>query len=203
MSKKEAVTLTDIYNEMGSMYSDLMNKMEDLRHQIIALQSKEKPAENADNSEIPNGDIPNTEYITITRDGVFIGDQPATQYLGQDIYNLDKLPMLLAQGSVVMEFEHNIGIKELHVLASETKGEYAEVGTPSAMHGGSAWCRMVFNDGRASAWVCCYANSASNCAQFCAHYCAYDVQRYGSTAFRASVFSSVGNIHEIGRDNNE
>ena len=57
--KKQSITLEMIFNEMGSMYSDLMNKMEDLKHELreftqITGNNSENSTQNSTN------DIPNT-----------------------------------------------------------------------------------------------------------------------------------------------
>ena len=84
--KKQSITLEMIFNEMGSMYSDLMNKMEDLKHELreftqITGNNSENSTQNSTN------DIPNTEYVTITADDVLVGGEPTRQYHGQDLYN--------------------------------------------------------------------------------------------------------------------
>lgn len=127
--------------------------------------------------------IPNTEYITVNANGIFVGGKPAETYRGEHI---------LFPGDVLKYFADiqklNKNVAELHVLSSETSGEYAKVGNPSGNHGRNAWCRVKFNDGRVASWVFDYARSSSaNCANFCAYYCASHV-RGNDAAFRSAVF---------------
>lgn len=62
--------------------------------------------------------IPNTEYITITSNGIFVGGRPATKYRDTEIWD---------QWHVVRDFkafhdsimqEYNLGISEMHVAST-------------------------------------------------------------------------------------
>ena len=86
--------------------------------------------------------IPNTEYITINKDGVFVGEKPATKYRGEDICWLLGLQKKFAD---IQRLNKNVA--ELHVLSSETCGESAKPGNPSGKHGLNAWCRVKFENG--------------------------------------------------------
>jgi len=55
-------------------------------------------------------DIQNTEYITINKDGVFVGGKPATTYHGERIYALDDIRADFAEIQ-----RQNIKIEEFHV----------------------------------------------------------------------------------------
>ena len=138
-------------------------------------------------------DIGDDKYVTIKIDGVFVGGQPATQYNGQNIYNLDNLVKYLVAGDALMKYEHGVGIDEIHCLQSSTDGEYSKLGNPVAdANGTRAWCRVKFADGKLSPWVFNYGyGSASNCASNCANCCGYYVQDLA--VFRASVFAAAGN----------
>lgn len=134
-------------------------------------------------------DIPNTEYITINKDGIFVGGKPATRYCGQQIVwdddDRDAQTYFFAyvQGQ-------NKNVAELHVLSSETYGKYAKPGNPSQKPGRNAWCRVKFNDGRVGSWVFnfCY-ESAAACANDCAFACAYHIMR--NPVYASAVFDAV------------
>jgi len=112
-------------------------------------------------------DIPNTEYITISKAGVFVGGKTATKYRGQKI---SWIQYFEEHFDVILKINPNIA--ELHVLSSETPGEEAEVGNPTAKHGENAWCRVKFNSGRILSWVfVCKYESADECASYCAYTC--------------------------------
>ena len=126
-------------------------------------------------------DIPNTQYITINKDGIFVGGKPATKYRGQSILWLKDMPKYFAEIQKL-----NKDVAELHVLSSET----AVVGNPSGKRGPYAWCRVVFNDGSVGAWVFKddEYSSAKDCAEWCAQFCAYAIARdkvFGSSVLKA------------------
>ena len=135
-------------------------------------------------------DIPNTKYITVKRNkngavGVFVGGKPATHYRGQEIYDINYVKDTFAGIQ-----EQNPNITELHVLSSNTSGEFAMVGNPSSTPGRYAWCRVKNNDGKLGGWVFDYAYaSATNCANYCALGCASDVR--GSAAFWRAVLGTA------------
>lgn len=130
-------------------------------------------------------DIPNTEYITINKDGIFVGGKPATTYRGKHIYYLVAVRDYF---SGVQRLNKNVA--ELHVLSSETSGKYAKVGNPLGNHGPNIWCRVLLSDGRLGAWVFAYtSSSAANCAYRCADLCADAVR--GNAVFRSAVFDAV------------
>jgi len=130
-------------------------------------------------------DIPNTEYITINKDGVFIGGKRTTKYRGENI----------ACMNVIQEFfteiqRLNKNVAELHVLSSATKGEYAVTGNPSCKNGPNVWCRVLLSDGRLGAWVFRHTHdSAAFCAHLCVLHCAVPIR--DSAVFRSAVFCAV------------
>ena len=93
-------------------------------------------------------DIPNTEYIIVNENGIFVGGKPAIHYCGQKI---------LYPESIKNKFEkiqqQYPNIKELRFLASETGGNYYESGSPVAKHGPNGWACFEFIDGFVSPWV--------------------------------------------------
>ena len=93
-------------------------------------------------------DIPNTEYIIVNENGIFVGSKPAVYYCGQEV--------LYPEG-IKNKFEkiqrQYSNIKELRFLASETGGKYYESGSPVAKHGSNGWACFEFIDGFVSPWV--------------------------------------------------
>ena len=130
-------------------------------------------------------DIPNTEYITINKDGVFVGGKPATKYRNEEIYGIDSV-----QHYFVDILKLNPAVTELHVLSSETRGKRTVAGNPSGKHGLNEWCRVKYKNGNLGAWVFRNAHSsADDCAFYCAFYCAIHVRHNAS--FRSAVFDAV------------
>lgn len=127
-------------------------------------------------------DISNTEYITINKDGIFVGGKPATTYRGKHIYCLNAVRDYF---SGIQRLNKNVA--ELYVLSSATRGEYAVTGNPSCKSGPNVWCRVLLSDGRLGVWVFAYtSSSAANCAYNCARICA-DLVRHNAD-FRSAVF---------------
>lgn len=140
-------------------------------------------------------DIPNTEYITINKDGIFVGGKPATTYHGEKIWDIYEVKRAFAWMQ-----EQNPEIEEFHIGAFATRGEYAEVGNPSGKFGPNAWCRVKFKNGKLGDWV--FSNtlsSAARCARDCARHCAYVVRVYAS--FRSAVFGSAMDKGNTKNDN--
>lgn len=126
--------------------------------------------------------IPNTEYITVKANGIFVGGKPATTYRGEYICGMQDVKNMFAWMQ-----EQNPNITEFHIGAFVTLGEYAKPGNPDGAFGPNAWCRVKYKNGKLGAWVFNNAyGSAAYCAHFCAFRCAYYVRN--SSAFRAAVF---------------
>jgi len=107
-------------------------------------------------------DIPNTEYITIDKDSIFVGGVHATHYRGAKIAHIDKLK----------EFFNNMhqsypAIRELHVGSFDTRGKYPEYGNPSGKPGLKTWARVMFSNGKVGKWVFVRGTPPSLCAYFC------------------------------------
>ena len=129
--------------------------------------------------------IPDTAYITVNKDGIFVGGKPATTYRGEDICGMQSVKNMFAGIQ-----EQNPNITELHVLSSKTSGGYATVGNPSPEHGRYAWCRVKNNDGKLGGWgFCSTYTSATDCANDCAFNCARNVR--ADAAFRRAVFGLI------------
>ena len=94
-------------------------------------------------------DIPNTEYITVKKDGVFVGGQPAIQYRGKKMYSQS----LTVTYFLYIQEKFPI-IDEFHVLSSETEGKPYDINeNPSQQDGKYIWCRIKFNNGSLGYWV--------------------------------------------------
>ena len=128
-------------------------------------------------------DIPNTEYITINVNGIFVGGKPATHYCGEKIVYSDIVISVFGDIQRI-----NPNVQELHVLSSETRGCHAtKPGKPSAKHGEYSWCRAKFKDGIVSDWF--YHSSQGStacCATICAFLCTDDARRFQH--FRSALF---------------
>ena len=110
-------------------------------------------------------DIPDTKYITITKDGVFVGGKPATHYHGEEIGRIEYVKKDFANMQKMYP-----EIQELHIGAFEDKGKFAEHGEPSGKFGRYAWCRAKFSDGVVGNWVFDFSyGSGASCAHYCAH----------------------------------
>lgn len=93
-------------------------------------------------------DMPNTEYITINTNGIFIGGKPATTYRGATI----GYPESIHKNFQNLQ-NHYPNIQEMHFLTSKTTGEFYKTGNPVAEKGDNLWARVAFNDGYVAPWV--------------------------------------------------
>jgi hypothetical protein len=145
-------------------------------------------------------DIPNTEYITVNKDGIFVGGKPAEKYRGEYIWNIDGVKRVFAWMQ-----EQNPEIEEFHIGAFATRGEYTEIGNPDGAFGPNAWCRVKYKNGNLGAWVFIYTSgSAAYCAHSCASSCAHNVRGYAS--FRSAVLGSAiekQNVNPMAKSKNQ
>ena len=196
MTKKKEITLQDILNEIGSMYSTLWNRIEDIRCELVHIQELIDPAEDARPDGEKQVDIINTAYVTLTEDGCFVGGKLATQYNGEDIYRPYLCVAYFKEARDIVRKEYGYELLELHCLQSSTEGEYGEIGNPTPDKDGTCvWIRAVYknreNKTVASRWV---FNDDSGSASGCASYCAYACGRVlYSEAMRVGLFGSVAN----------
>lgn len=125
-------------------------------------------------------DVPNTRYITINKDGIFVGGKPATTYRGVEIKFIDDIKESFANTQ-----SRNPKVQELHVGAFDTKGKCSEPGIPSGKFGSNAWGRAKLFNGRTGPWVFLDSfSSASVCANYCAYNCGYRIR---SNSVRSAV----------------
>lgn len=196
MTKKKEITLLDILNEMGSMYSSLYNQMSDLKEKLVEISECSK-MEQPDTEEISEPEIPNTAYVTLTEDGCFVGGEPTTQYNGEDIYRPYLCVAYFKEARDIIREEYGYELLELHCLQSSTEGEYAKTGNPIPDKDGTySWVRAVYKNKEDKVVSSLWAfgidrEDASDCASDCASACGYAVQ-YG-VALRAGLFGSVAN----------
>ena len=142
-----------------------------------------------------SAEIPDTEYITIKEDDVYVGGKPATEYNGKKIYNRYFCPAYFKEARDIIREEYGYELLEIHCLQSSTDGEYARTGNPVAdKNGTKCWVRCVYKNENgtpaASLWVFYNAySSASGCANYCAYNCGNSVRYYSD--MRSGLFGSV------------
>ena len=140
-------------------------------------------------------DISNTEYITINKDGVFVGGKPATTFHGKGIYFLDKI-----KANFAALRNENPEVQELHVGAFETKGIFAKKGNPVGVFGKNAWTCAKMSDGRLGPWVFSSKfRSASGCACYCASICSHSICH--NPSLRLAMLKFVEKDEETNIDN--
>ena len=191
MTKKNELTLQDLFNKMDVLYSDMINNFEAISTKLNYLRSEPQP----DNATTT--DIPDTAYVTIKDDDTYVGGKPATEYNGEKIYNRYHCPAYLKETRDIVREEYGYELLEIHCLQSSTDGEYAKAGTPVPnTNGTNVWCRVVYKDQNGeiavSRWVFYYTvTSDSDCAANCATYCGiYALYRSG---LRSGLFGSARN----------
>ena len=92
--------------------------------------------------------IPNTEYITINTNGIFVCGKPTATYRGTVI----GFPESIQKNFQNIQKQYP-NIKEMHFLTSKTTGEFYKTGNPVAEKGTNLWARVAFNDGYVGPWV--------------------------------------------------
>lgn len=163
--------MSDFQQEYVAAFLD--GKMPDLMNEI--METADKFNNDVCKNDVRKSDIPNTEYITINANGIFVGGKPSTHYRGEKIKSSDLAISIF--GSLQREINPNV--QELHVLSSETRGHRAQTGKPSAEPGENAWYRVKFNDGTISDWVYLSSQgSGPSCARICAYICADAARHY-------------------------
>lgn len=107
-------------------------------------------------------------YVTITKDGYFIGRRPTDYYRSVQI-------VMPRKDYIYYFFTKHLeerGIQEIHALTSKTRGTYLKPGKPSRKNGKTIWCRVKMVDGTVGNWVCVYnAYSVKVAALFCIKCC--------------------------------
>ena len=93
-------------------------------------------------------EIPNTEYVTVKPDGVFVGGKLANTYRGVNI----GFPVSIQQKFQKLKREYP-NIREMRFLTSKTTGEYNKPGNPVAENGDNLWASVAFYNGYVAPWV--------------------------------------------------
>ena len=93
-------------------------------------------------------DISNTEYITINKNGVFVGGKSTSLYRGKEIYFLNVVKILFAEIQ-----KQNPKVQELHIGKFKSGGDFAVPGNPSCGVENNTWCRVKLINGDLGPWV--------------------------------------------------
>jgi len=93
-------------------------------------------------------ELPNTEYITVNKDGIFVGGKPATHYRGVEI----GFPEAVKRKFQVIQSRYP-NIQEMRFLTSKTSGEFLSNGNPDVENGPNGWACIKFNDGYIAPWA--------------------------------------------------
>ena len=147
-------------------------------------------------------DIKNTNYITVNKDGIFIGGAPAKTYRCHNIYLLEDTN----EGFARLQAK-NSNLMELHAMTSKTIGKYCTPGNPVAQHGPTAWGRAKFVDGHMGPWVFIETRehmygknkinedyAAQECAEFCAYNCVKNADE--NAYFYAQLFDINNSLNQ-------
>lgn len=190
---KKQITLQDLFNKMDVLYSDMLDNFNDILSHITQITGNNSEISTQNSTK----EIPNTEYVTITEDDVFVGGQPAKEYHGQEIYSLYHCPAYFKEVRDIIRKENGCELLEIHCLQSSTDGEYAKPGNPIPdKKGVNCWVRIKFKDTagqeKTSLWVFYYSySSADACAGRCAGHCGNSARL--NSALRGGLFGSVRN----------
>jgi len=112
--------------------------------------------------------VPDTEYVTLTEKGFFIGGQSTKEYRGLKI----QFPSKRDIHFVFTEVLYSQGIKEIHCLTSETCGVEGMRGIPTGIHGVNIWCCIKMIDNAIGDWVLIRTtHSPDEAAFFCMKMC--------------------------------
>ena len=88
----------------------------------------------------------NNDYVTIRRDGIFVGDKPATMYHNQPITKIEQIKQVFRTPGLE-------DISEIRVLQSDTCGQVFYPGDPEpSVTGPYVWIQAVTKYGL-SPWI--------------------------------------------------
>ena len=119
-----------------------------------------------------NEGISNNDYVTISRDGIFVGDKPATVYHKQTIAKPEQIKQIWNMPGLE-------DINELHVLQSDTSGQVFHPGNPeSSATGHYIWIRANTKYGM-SPWIFRLPDiGRDDAASLCAFQGAWTLRQY-------------------------
>ena len=106
-------------------------------------------------------------FLTINKDGVFLGKNAAIKYRGE---KLDAYHIQYAKRSFYIDSDGLVvkqPFAELYVMTSETAGLFSIGGNPSIKHGKHVWARAKSLGGATSGWTyLCELKNPSEAAKF-------------------------------------
>ena len=109
-----------------------------------------------------------SKYVTITKDGYFIGRRPTDYHRSVQIV----MPSKDLLYDYFTKYLEERGIQEIHALTSKTRGTYLKPGKPSRKNGKTIWCRVKMVDGTVGNWICVQnVYSVKMAALFCIKCC--------------------------------
>jgi hypothetical protein len=132
------------------------------------------------------------DYIVV--DNNFYGSD--ITYSGQKVYTGSRNYFFDLKKLADKELPDGWTLKELHVMQSDTPGEYLDTRTEDPHYspdGTNCWCRAVVVDAdgkeHTAGWVFYDSHStAANCANNCANYCANSAYYYSD--FRSALLAA-------------
>ncbi len=93
--------------------------------------------------------ISDKDYITVNKNGIFVGGKPATTYRGEEILFPKDIQNFFNDIQ-----EESMLISDVHVLLSKTSGKSNQVGKPVGDKGNYLWSRVVLNGVPEGDFVC-------------------------------------------------
>lgn len=115
-------------------------------------------------------DIQNTEYITINKDGIFVGGKPATTYFGKEIWSINDINYYF---QLIQKFFPNV--MELHAISSIIGGKFAIAGNPGggSRDGNNIYCRVRYQNNELGSWIFHSGTDwGGSCVKTCENMCA-------------------------------
>lgn len=187
--KKKEITLQDIFNKLDNLNTNFMNSITELEHKLSSCNQISEQV------EYKLAEIPNTEYVTITADDVYVGGEPAIKYHDENIYRPYLCVAFFKEARDIIREEYGYELLEIHALQSSTEGEWTKTGNPIPDKNGTcAWIRVKYKNKEnivvSSLWAFNYDyGNASNCASDCTDYCGFRVRH--AADLRGGLFGSV------------
>ncbi len=128
------------------------------------------------------------DYISISRQGIFVAGKPADKYNGQPIANVDYI-------SKLFKYQDLKDISEIRALQSDTRGTVFEPGNPNPSKTGQyVWIQVVTKYGT-SPWFFRVDNgNLKNIASLCAFQCAWTLGQYPNWVNRLVNAAKAENI---------